>query len=442
MDASNSNPPATQIIHDPAGLPRRSMRAYVLRGGPERVQTKVTSPRFRIGTHQANDLVIDHGAVSRFHLEILADEEGYRVRDLGSTNGSFIDGLRVCEAYLPEQAMLRLGEVSLSFALTAEQEELPASQREDFFGVVGRSPAMREVFAMLERAAPTDATVLVEGESGTGKERVAAAVHQASHRATGPFVVLDCAAVPANLMESELLGHERGAFTGATSRKDGRAWEANGGTLFLDEIGELPLEMQPKLLRVLESRQVRRLGGTITEEVDFRLVAATNRDLAREVNRGAFREDLYYRLAVVQVKVPPLRERPEDLRLLVRYFVDLFLKDPRRTAEILRGISEDNWRRLEGLPWSGNVRELRNFIERTLILSGGPIHTEYIPDPQAPDNPGQDQSAVVDLDRPFSQHKAEVIAAFERAYLKGQLARRHGSHELQEATAKVLNRSV
>ena len=418
MTDPTSNPPATQIIEDPAGLPRRRMRAYVLRGGPERVQIKVKAPRFRIGAHQGNDLVIDHATVSRFHLEILADEQGYRVRDLGSTNGTFIDGIRVCDAYLPQQAMLRLGEVSLSFALTAEEEELPTSAREDFFGVVGRSPAMRELFAMLERAAPTDATVLVEGESGTGKERVAAAVHQASHRAAGPFVVLDCAAVPANLMESELMGHERGAFTGADSRKNGRAREASGGTLFLDEIGELPLEMQPKLLRVLESKQVRRLGGTTTETVDFRLVAATNRDLAREVNRGAFREDLYYRLAVVQVKVPALRERPEDLRLLVRHFVDLFLEDPRRAQEILRGISEENWRRLEGLPWSGNVRELRNFIERTLILSGGPINSEYIPDRQQP----AASAASIDLDRPFSQHKAAVIAAFEQAYLKGQLA--------------------
>ena len=438
MDASNSNPPATQIIQDDAGLPRRRMRAYVLRGGPERVQIKVTSPRFRVGTHQANDLVVDHASVSRFHLEILADDEGFRVRDLGSTNGCFVDGLRVCEAFLPEQAMLRLGEVSLSFALTGEQEELPASEREDFFGVVGRSPAMRELFAMLERAAPTDATVLVEGESGTGKERVAAAVHQASLRAQGPFVVLDCAAVPANLMESELMGHERGAFTGATDRKDGRAREARGGTLFLDEIGELPLEMQPKLLRVLESRQVRRLGGTTTETVDFRLVAATNRDLAREVNRGSFREDLYYRLAVVQVKVPPLRQRPEDLRPLVRHFVGLFLEDPRRSQEILRGISEENWRRLEGLPWSGNVRELRNFIERTLILSGGPIHTEYIPDQQAP-NAAAGQASPVDLDRPFSQHKAAIVAAFEQAYLQGQLAR-HDNNVSAAARASGMDR--
>ena len=161
-------------------------------------------------------------------------------------------------------------------------------------------------------------------------------------------------------------------------------------------------------------------------------------DLAREVNRGSFREDLYYRLAVVQVEVPPLRQRPEDLRPLVRHFVGLFLEDPRRAQEILRGISEENWRRLEGLPWSGNVRELRNFIEQTLILSGGPIHTEYIPDQQAPDANGG-QANPVDLDRSFSQHKAEVIAAFEQAYLKGQLAR-HDNNVSAAARASGMDR--
>ena len=439
MGGNPSNPPATQIIHDPRGRPRRQMRSYLLRGGPERVQLKVSSPRFRLGTHKANDLVLDHGSVSRFHLEIVADEQGYLVKDLGSTNGTFIDGLRVREAYLPQRAMLRLGEVTLAFTLTGEQQELPASEREDFFGVVGCSPAMREVFAMLERAAPTDATILVEGESGTGKERVAAAVHQASLRSAAPLVVMDCAAVPANLMESELLGHERGAFTGATTRKQGRVQEAHGGTLFLDEIGELPLEMQPKLLRVLETRQVRPVGGTDTRAVDFRLVAATNRDLAREVNRGSFREDLYYRLAVVQITVPPLRQRTEDLRLLVRHFVGLLLDDARRAREILRGISEENWRRLEGLPWSGNVRELRNFIERTLILTGGPIHSEYIPDRAAASGGNADLGPVVDLDRPFSLHKSEVVAAFERSYLLSQLAR-HDSNVSAAARASGMDR--
>ena len=292
---------------------------------------------------------------------------------------------------------------------------------------------------MLERAAPTDATILVEGESGTGKERVAAAVHQASLRSAAPLVVMDCAAVPANLMESELLGHERGAFTGATTRKQGRVQEAHGGTLFLDEIGELPLEMQPKLLRVLETRQVRPVGGTDTRAVDFRLVAATNRDLAREVNRGSFREDLYYRLAVVQITVPPLRQRTEDLRLLVRHFVGLLLDDARRAREILRGISEENWRRLEGLPWSGNVRELRNFIERTLILTGGPIHSEYIPDRAAASGGNADLGPVVDLDRPFSLHKSEVVAAFERSYLLSQLAR-HDSNVSAAARASGMDR--
>ena len=421
MTRTPSNPPATQLIQNPQGLVRRQMRAYALRGGPDDTDLKVASTHCRLGTHPSNDLIVQHPTVSRFHLEIQAADQGYLVRDLGSTNGCFIDGLRVREAYLPEKAMLRLGDVTLSFEVTGERQELPWSEREEFHGVVGQSPALREVFATLERAAPTDATVLILGESGTGKERVASAVHQASHRSTGPLVVLDCAAVPANLMESELFGHERGAFTGADRRKEGRFKEAHGGTLFLDEIGELPLEMQPRLLRVLETRQVRPLGATATEQVDVRLVAATNRDLAREVNRGSFREDLYYRLAVVQVTVPPLRSRPEDLRPLVQHFVGQFTS-PGQAAEILRGISEDNWRRLEQLPWSGNVRELRNFIERTLIMSGGPIQTGHIP-AAADAGAAPAGAAPADLDRPFTQHKAEVVAAFERAYLLGQLAR-------------------
>jgi DNA-binding NtrC family response regulator len=268
---------------------------------------------------------------------------------------------------------------------------------------------------------------------------VAQAVHQASPRAGGPFVVLDCAAVPATLMESELFGHERGAFTGASARREGRFTEAHGGTLLLDELGELPLELQPKLLRVLESRQVRPLGAAAPHAVDVRLLAATNRDLALEVNRGAFREDLYYRLAVVQVRLPPLRQRPEDIRPLTAHFIQAAMAgEPRRAEEILRGISDANWRRLEGLSWPGNVRELANFIERTLILSGGPIHSAHIP--QGGAGPGAPASApAVDLEQPFRDHKARVVQAFERAYLLGQLAR-HDNNVSAAARAAGLDR--
>jgi len=412
------------VISDVRGNARRQICEFELAG--RGVQQRVKAPRLSIGAHPKNDLQLEHASVSRFHAEIEATAGGFLLRDLESTNGTFVEGLRVQAVFLPPRATLRFGEVSLTFSLTGGTADLPLTEKEEFFGVLGCSPAMREVFDALSRAAPTGATVLLEGESGTGKERVAEAIHQASGR-EGPFVVLDCAAVPQNLMESEMFGHERGAFTGAVARQEGRFREADGGTLFLDEIGELPLEMQPKLLRVLETRQVRPLGGTSSTAVDVRLVAATNRNLAREVNRGTFREDLYYRLAVVQVKLPALRERTEDLRSLVEHFIRLALpREGARAQEIIRGISEQNWRRLQGLPWPGNVRELRNFIERTLILSGGPIQSMHIPQPDGR-APGAQASSPVDLDRPFTELKADVIAGFERDYLLGQLQRHDGN---------------
>jgi DNA-binding NtrC family response regulator len=419
------DPGGTRVITDPGGRSRRQVREYSIEGSG--VARRVTASLLRLGSNPHNDVALDHDTVSRFHAEIEARPDGFLLRDLDSTNGTSVNGLRIGEAFLPPRATLRLGDLSLEFAVTQSTAELPLSELDDFHGVLGRSPAMREVFHALERAAPTPATVLLEGESGTGKELVAHAVHRASGR-RGPFVVLDCAAVPASLMESELFGHERGAFTGAVSRYEGRFREADSGTLFLDEIGELPPEMQPKLLRVLETREVRPLGGTASHAVDVRLVAATNRNLAREVNRGTFREDLYYRLAVVQLKLPPLRERPDDLRLLVEHFVRAALPDePARAQEIIRGISSHNWRRLGGLPWPGNVRELRNFIERTLILSGGPIQSAHIPVHEARETDSPPAGMEVDLERPFSQLKAETIARFERAYLFGQLNRHDGN---------------
>ncbi len=434
---------ATQLVVGPGGVPQRQV-SEVLLSGPLVGERRLSSPRLTVGSHPSNDVVLADPTVSRFHLELEAGPRGYRLRDLDSTNGTWLNGIRVGEAWLPQAASLRLGQAVLQFSLTGAGVRVPASEREELAGLVGRSPRMRELFGLLERAAPTDATVLVEGESGTGKELVAAALHRASRRAGGPFVVLDCAAVPTTLIESEFFGHERGAFTGAVSRADGRFREADGGTLFLDEIGELPLELQPKLLRVLESKQVRRLGATQAEKVDVRLVAATNRDLAREVNRGSFREDLYYRLAVLRVKLPALRERLEDLPLLVRHFVAQSLPDePARVDEIIGGISEENWSRLRALPWRGNVRELRNFIERTLALSGGlgapPTLVSGAGAGAVTGAAAPGQTGAIDLDRPFTEHKAEVIERWERAYLLGQLAR-HGNNVSAAARAAGLDR--
>jgi DNA-binding NtrC family response regulator len=434
----------TVILSELNGKRTRKMRPYQLSCPSLSLQRQIVQPSCRIGSHQGNDLVLDDPSVSRFHLEIEATPIGYRIRDLGSTNGTRIGDLRLTEVYVSERTELQLGNIALELTASEQATTLPASDEEQFHGVLGQSPLMRELFAQLDRVAPARATVLLEGESGTGKERVAAAIHQASGR-KGAFVVLDCAAIPEALMESELFGHERGAFTGAVAAREGRMEEADGGTLFLDEIGELPLDLQPKLLRALEQRQVRRLGGATTKQVDLRVVCATNRNLAQEVNRGTFREDLYYRLAVIKLRVPPLRERPEDIRPLVTHFArDLLRDQPRRAEQLLASISPANWSRLEALPWAGNVRELRNFIERTLILSDEAIHSTVIPATEGSSGtaarPAEGELfGRPNLDRPFSAYKAELISDFERAYLLGQLAR-HDNNVSAAARAAGMDR--
>jgi DNA-binding NtrC family response regulator len=396
----------------------------------------------RVGTKDGNSLRLVNETVSRYHFEIEATALGFLLRDLGSTNGTFVDGYRARELYLPRRAQLRAGEVTLSFEALGEKVPIELSSSDRFGDALGRSAPMRELFSTLEKVAARDLTVLLEGESGTGKERLAEAIHQRSSRAGGRFVVLDCASVPPSLMESELLGHERGAFTGADARRVGRFEEAAGGTLFLDEIGELPVELQPKLLRALEKREIRRVGGTQVIPVDVRVVAATNRDLPREVNRGAFREDLYYRLAVVRVRVPPLRERVADIPLLVEHFVrDALDGDEAHARAVIAGISEANWQGLCAHPWPGNVRELRNFIERTLAVSGGVEADAAAPASgvASAQRAGATVEARIDLERPFIEAREELLGRFERAYLEAMLAR-HGGNISRAARAAGLDR--
>jgi formate hydrogenlyase transcriptional activator len=235
-------------------------------------------------------------------------------------------------------------------------------------GIIGESPLLREVLQQVQTVAPTDATVLILGETGTGKELVARAIHDRSGRSERTFVKVNCAAIPWELLESELFGHERGAFTGAIAQKIGRFEVADGGTLFLDEVGEIPLELQPKLLRVLQEQEFERVGGTRTIKVDLRLVAATNRDLARMTDERHFRDDLYYRLNVFPIHVPPLRERSEDIPALVRFFVQRFARPMNRHVEVIRS---ETLEALRSYRWPGNVRELANLVERAMILSKG-----------------------------------------------------------------------
>jgi DNA-binding NtrC family response regulator len=401
----------------------------------------------RVGSKDGNSLRLQNETVSRYHFEIEPTPLGFVLRDLGSTNGTFVDGYRVRELYLPKRATIKAGEVTLQFEALGEEVPIALSREDRLGDVLGRSPAMRELFGLLERVSQKDLTILLEGESGTGKERLAEAIHLKSPRAHKRFVVFDCAAVPASLMESELLGHERGAFTGAEGRRIGRFEEAHGGTLFIDEIGELPIELQPKLLRALEKREVRRIGGSQVIPVDVRVVAATNRDLVREVNRNTFREDLYYRLAVVRVRVPPLREREGDVPLLVEHFVRESLDgDEAATREAIASITEENWQRLVSHPWPGNVRELRNFIERTIAITGG-VDAEAAPQamsrpsngPQGTVGPATLAGAAIDLARPFIEAREELLAHFEKGYLEAQLSR-HGGNISRAARAAGLDR--
>ena len=298
-------------------------RIEVLRGPDAGKSLEVAGQSVKVGTADDNHLVLHDDSVSRAHCELEPVPGGMRVRDLGSTNGVFSDGARLYDAVLPPDARLRLGDTELALSALAETVEREQTTRDRFGDLLGASPRMRELFADLERIAAADVTLLIEGETGTGKEIVAESVHRASARAAGPFVVFDCGAVTPTLVESELFGHERGAFTGATQAHAGVCEQADGGTLFLDEIGELPKELQPKLLRAIEKRQIRRVGGTKVIAFDARVVAATNRQLRAEVAHDRFREDLYFRLAAAHVTVPALRERMEDLPLLVDHFLSL-----------------------------------------------------------------------------------------------------------------------
>ncbi len=363
-----------------------------------------------VGKHESADYVLSDNAVSRFHCEITTTASHAVVVDLQSRNGLLVDGVAVRRARLRAGAVLTIGRTKLRFEPAGEA---PAPTRAGFGGLVGRSPAMVRVLETLEAAAASAATVLVDGETGTGKEAVARALHDASDRAKGPFVVVDCAALPPNLLESELFGHERGAFTGADAAREGAFEAANGGTVFLDEIGELGAELQPKLLRVLERRQIKRVGRARHVAIDVRVVAATNRDLRAEVNAGRFRADLFFRLAVLQVRLPPLRERAGDLPALVdRFLSELHASD--EVAALVRApavLAE-----LERHTWPGNVRELRNYVERCAALRMRPASVADAP-----------LESVVDASLDLATARDAFIRPHERRYLISLLAANDGN---------------
>ncbi len=435
--------PALTTVFAPGGRATvrhlRKSKLVITSGVDAGKELEITKSRVSGGRSIINDLVLTDKAVSGTHFEVISRDDGYRLRDLDSTNGTYVGDVRIKEVFLRPGTSFRVGHSDLKFSPTSEVVEIALSERDRFDHVIGSSLRMREIFAVLEKVAPSDLTVLITGETGTGKEMIARGVHNLSPRRAKPFVVLDCSAIPKDLIESTLFGHEKGSFTGAVGQHRGSFEQAQGGTIFLDEIGELDLALQPKLLRVLEQRELKRVVGDKTIKFDARVLAATNRDLRAMVNAGTFREDLYFRLSVIHVELPPLRERPEDIPALAGHF----LRDIGERLGRELSIASDAMQALLAHGWSGNVRELRNVVERAASLAESttlgrgdfalgrdkereaPVPAQRT-GPAAPPGPAPSLPPLVPgID--FKEAKQRVVDAFELAYLRDLLERHEGN---------------
>jgi DNA-binding NtrC family response regulator len=426
---------ATRIIEPSAAIVRQSGRGcFLVVKGPDRGESVTFGEAaLTLGSGPGSDVLLTDPTVSRRHLVVEPGNGGVVVRDLGSTNGSFVQGSRFHELTLGFGAEVTIGHTVLKYVPNEEAVDIAPADEEAFGTLVGRDARLRKLFRLLGDVAATEATVLLEGETGTGKELFAEEIHRHSPRHDGPFVVFDCGATPADLIESALFGHVRGAFTGAISDRRGAFAEANGGTLFLDEIGELTPETQPALLRALDKHVIQPVGGTTYEPVSVRVVGATNRNLRTEIAAKRFREDLYYRLAVVRMTVPPLRERLDDIPLLVDYFVKQFC------GERELQVQAEEVQRLRRHRWPGNVRELRNVIERACALSRGPrleLEEALSADERVLDL-GDGTPPVVNVDLPFKEAKAQVIDRFEREYIQALLSRHKGNLSAAARSAEV-----
>jgi DNA-binding NtrC family response regulator len=425
-----------------------------------------------VGGMEENDIVIRDDTVSRYHCKIVQEDTGYVLIDLRSTNGTFINKVRIREAYLRPGCTVSVGQTQMKFNAVEEEVEIVPSSKDHCGDLIGRNPRMREIYSIIEKIAPTATTVVIEGETGTGKEVVAQSIHKLSLRGEGPLIVVDCGAVPPNLIESELFGHEKGSFTGATMTRQGLFEMADGGTLFLDELGELPLDLQPKLLRALEQREIRRVGSAKPIKVDVRIIAATNRNLEEEVRQGRFRQDLFYRLSVVRLMLPSLRERTDDIHSLLRHF----LKNHRFNLDgdgnmRIGGITRPALDCLRAYHWPGNVRELVNVVERAVsFCDSGTIDVGDLPEhvrdaaihPRGPSSapidagngssgraatasdtgeapvpayPPRPPDELVSGDITFKDARERWVSSFERDYIVSLLRRNSGniSHAAREA---------
>jgi DNA-binding NtrC family response regulator len=417
----------------------------------------------RIGSMDDNDVVLGDDTVSRYHCRIAQEDNGYVLVDQRSTNGTFVNKVRIREAFLKPGSIVSVGQSQLRFNAREEEVEIVPSRADHCAGLIGGNPRMREIYSIIEKIAPTATTVVIDGETGTGKEVVAQAIHSLSPRARNDLVVFDCGAVPPNLIESELFGHEKGSFTGAVMTRQGLFEQADGGTLFLDELGELPLDLQPKLLRALEQREVRRVGSAKASKVDVRIIAATNRNLEDEVRAGRFRQDLFYRLSVVRLHLPALRDRVDDIPLLIQHFLENGAFNRKPNAPSVRTVARDAMAALQIYPWPGNVRELVNVVERAVsFCDSDSIELHDLPDyvrsarpppTREPSQPGRRTStlplgtatvgaglaASTNTPAPtppdelfaegvtFKDAKERWVASFERDYILRLLRRNNGN---------------
>jgi transcriptional regulator with GAF, ATPase, and Fis domain len=406
----------------------------IIKGLQAGEQFQFSKDVIRVGAHPRCDIQINDGTVSRFHCEIHRNQDGYRLIDDSSTNGTYVGELRVRDIFLMPNLAFQIGNTTLNFSPQIEEINVEESKLSQLGPLIGASRQMRNTYTLIQRLAPSDLSVIVQGETGTGKELVAQAIHELSHRSKKTLVVFDCSAVPEHLIESELFGHEKGAFSGAVRTHAGLFEQADGGTLFLDELGELPINLQPKLLRALESGVIRRVGAEKTIRVDVRVISATNRDLAAMVKEGKFRQDLFYRLAKVIIHLPPLNTRKGDAILIAQHFL-MKLNKQNEGRRFIKGITPNALHQLEAWEWPGNVRELRNIIERAYTFADREmIHSADLVDhlnTNQFDEMSLNEDVALNLDIPEScslkEAKERIIESFERDYLQ-QLLSKHNNN--------------
>jgi DNA-binding NtrC family response regulator len=415
--------------HRVAGLPVRTLTLQVIAGPDQGKALEPTAERVTVGTATGNDLCLTDSTVSRYHLELSRQGDRVEVLDPGSTNGTLVGQMLVQRAMVVPGTVLQLGRTSLKVGEGATVT-LELSEGDGLGELRGGTPVMRRLFAKVQKLAQTEASVLLVGESGTGKELIARALHEEGARSERPFVTVDCGSLSPGLVASELFGHERGAFTGADKRHVGAFERAHGGTLFLDEVGELPAQLQATLLGALERRRFRRVGGTEEIEVDVRVVSATHRDLRAEVNAGTFRLDLYYRLAVVRLEVPALRERRDDIPLLA----EQFLREAGYEGALSTVLPDDALEALLTHHWPGNVRELRNFVEAALATGEAPP-LEASAGAAAAAKPAGPSADPLELG--YREARRRVLDGFELSYLKALIERTSGNVSLAARMAKM-----